>query len=488
MATTIKNMARTTIMGTFWTYAAHYSGKLMVFFSTIVLARLLVQEDFGVAGYALVVINFLDVISDLGIGSALIYYPEEGETKNTAFWLGLIISLVLFTVTWLIAPWIGEFFKDSRSVPVTQVLALTFPISAIGNVHRVLLLKGLAFRRKFLPDFSKAMSKGVISIALAASGFGAWSLIWGQLGGTLISVIAYWLALEWRPSFRFSLRPARFLLPYGLNIVSVNIISVFIVNSDYLFIGRYLGATALGVYTLAFRIPELLIMQFCNVITRVIFPVYATMRDEPDGLSRGFLTATRYISMITVPIGLGLALIAEPFVLTAFTDKWIAAIPVMRAIAIYAMITSFDYSAGDIYKAQGRPSVLTKLGILRAMILLPSLWWVVTQIGTLTAVAWTQAGITFFTTMLNLFVASRLLKTPFKEVLGALQPAILGGAMMSLGVGSLLLLIPTLPPLAQLLLSLIVGMITYAATLWWLQRDVVMVASQTLRAAFVRGS
>jgi hypothetical protein len=122
------------------------------------------------------------------------------------------------------------------------------------------------------------------------------------------------------------------------------------------------------------------------------------------------------------------------------------------------------------------------------MILLPSLWWVVTQIGTLTAVAWTQAGITFFTTMLNLFVASRLLKTPFKEVLGALQPAILGGAMMSLGVGSLLLLIPTLPPLAQLLLSLIVGMITYAATLWWLQRDVVMVASQTLRAAFVRGS
>ncbi|MGB0387046.1 MAG: lipopolysaccharide biosynthesis protein [Ardenticatenaceae bacterium] len=479
-----KNLARTTVLGTLWTYAAHYSGKLMVFVSTIILARLLLQEDFGVAGYALVVINFLDVLNDLGIGSALIYYPEERETSDTAFWLGFAVSLTLLAACWLMAPLVGDFFNDPRAVPVVRVLALTFPLSAFGNVHRMLLLKGLAFRRKFIPDVSKALSKGLISIALAASGFGAWSLIWGQIGGTLIAVIALWWVLPWRPRFHFAPDKARLLLSYGLNIVAVNIVAVLILNVDYLFIGRALGAGPLGIYTLAFRIPELVIMQFCNVITRVMFPVYAKMRSESQSLSRGFLTITRYISLITIPLGLGMALVAEPFVLTVFTEKWLDAIPVMRAISIYALFTSLYYSAGDIYKVQGQPSVLTKLGILNLIILVPALWGSTFVSGSIVAIAWTQAAVTFFMMGIRLFVACRMLDTPFKMVLSALQAGAVGGAIMSLAVSGILLISPSLPPLAQLILAVLVGGSAYVAALWWLQRDVVMMASQTLRSAF----
>ena len=476
------NFARTAVSGTLWTYAAHYSGKLMVFFSTIILARLLVQEDFGVAGYALVVINFLDVLNDLGIGLALIYYQEEAETTDTAFWLGLAVSFTLLTTCWLMAPFVGTFFNDDRAIAVTRVLALTFPISALGNVHRMLLLKGLAFRRKFIPDVSKALSKGLLSIGLAASGFGAWSLIWGQIGGTAIAVIALWWVLPWRPTFRFSTRSARLLLSYGLNIVAVNVVAVLILNVDYLFIGRSLGAGALGVYTLAFRIPELLIMQFCNVVTKVIFPVYAKMRNESKSLRGGFLTATRYISIITIPLGVGMALVAEPFVLTFFTEKWLEAIPVMRAISIYALLTSLYYSAGDIYKAQGRPSVLTKLGILNVIILLPALWGAISIWDTIVAIAWTQALVTFFMSFLRLFVASRMLDTPFSMVLSALQPGVLGGAIMSLPVWGILLISSNAPPLAQLVLAVTIGAATYVATLWWLESDVVMLPYKTVRS------
>jgi len=477
------NFARTTILGTLWTYAAHYSGKLMVFFSTIILARLLIQEDFGVAGYALVVINFLDVLNDLGIGSALIYHKEEAETTDTAFWLGIMVSLALLLICWVMAPFVGEFFNDDRSIAVTRILALTFPLSALGNVHRMLLLKGLAFRRKFIPDVSKALSKGLLSIVLAASGFGAWSLIWGQIGGTAIAVVALWWVLPWRPTFRFSMRSARLLLSYGLNIVAVNIIAVLILNVDYLFIGRFLGAAALGVYTLAFRIPELLIIQFCNVVTRVIFPVYAKMRNEPESLRNGFLGATRYIALITIPIGLGMALVAEPFVLTIFTDKWLDAIPVMRAISIYALLTSLYYSAGDIYKAQGRPGILTTLGILNVLLLVPALWGVMSLSKTIVAVAWTQATVTFFMSILRLLVASRMLDTPFREVLNALKPAVVSGLLMSIPVWGTLVLTAAMPPVVQLSLSIMIGIVAYVAALWWMERDFVLMITKTVRSA-----
>jgi O-antigen/teichoic acid export membrane protein len=482
------NLARKTVQGTAWTYASFYGGKLMFFLSTVILARLLIKEDFGVAGYAIIVISSLDVLNGLGIGPALIYHREHPEAPNTAFWLGMGMGLALFTLTALVvAPLAGDFFNDPRAIEVTRILALTFPLYALANVHETLLRKQLNFQGKFIPEFTRATCKGLFSIILALLGFGYWSLIYGQIGGMAVSVIAYWWMVPWRPSFRFSPELGRALLSYGLSIVGVNILGVVLLNVDYLFVGRFLGAEALGVYTLSFRIPELLILQFCNVIAVVVFPVYAKMRDDPQALSKGFLTTMRYVSMITIPLGLGLALVARPFVLTVFTDKWVEAIPVMQAISIYAMFLSLAYNAGDVYKAQGRPGILTQMALVRAALLLPALFWAVTVPASITAVAWTQAAVAFIAGFANLYMAARLLKTSFHQVLVALAPATTGAALMSLAVMGTQALIHDAPVLIQLLAAVLSGALAYAAALWWLQRDLVIGAGHTLRTAFIRG-
>ncbi|MCA9917792.1 MAG: oligosaccharide flippase family protein [Anaerolineales bacterium] len=204
MTTTTSNFASTTVKGTFWTYASHYGGKFLVFISTIILARLLSQEDFGVVGFALVVISFLDVLSDLGVGPALIYYRDDPEAANTGFWLGLATGLGLFGLTWVVAPFAGTFFNDPRAISITRALGWTFPISALGNVHNSLLHKNLAFKRKFLPDMAKMGSKGIVSIVLALLNFGPWSLVGGQITGAIVLVIAYWLTIPWKPALRFT--------------------------------------------------------------------------------------------------------------------------------------------------------------------------------------------------------------------------------------------------------------------------------------------
>ncbi len=475
------------IRGTFWVYAANYSGKALIFLSTVILARLLTKADYGLAGYALVVIGFLDVLVDLGVGAALIYFPENNHTKNTAFWLNLASAILLFFLTYLLAPLAGEFFNDPRAVPLTRALALTFPISAFGNIQASLLAKHLDFNKKFIPDFVKALSKGIISITLAWAGLGAWSLVWGQVGGTAIAVLAYWMVMPWRPRLAFIPSLAKPLLKYGANIVAVDSLGVTLNNMDYLFVGRVLGAEALGIYTLAFRIPELLVKNFVNLVGNVLFPAYSKLRDDAKALKSAFLLSMRTVTLITVPVALGLIAIARPLILTLFTDKWVEAIPVMPLIAMYTLIRSLTFNIGNLYKAQGRPDILTKLALIKVPILFGGLYWALTVPGTIVAVAWIQVAVALISAGLNLAVASRRLDTPFSEIMKAFQPALAGGFVMLVSVSAVVRILTGMPHLVQLVAGVVVGVLVYGAFMWWLQREFVLRAGTSLRSAFSRG-
>ncbi|GAB4535856.1 MAG: lipopolysaccharide biosynthesis protein [Anaerolineales bacterium] len=479
----VSRLSRATLWGTFWSYASFYSGKIMVFVSTIILARLLSEEDFGVAGYALVVISFLQVMSDLGTGQAVIYHRDHPDAPDTGFWLSIGLGALLFILTWAVAPLVGMFFHNPRAIPVTRVLGVIFPITAIGNMHDVLLRRDLSFGRKFIPDFATAFSKGLGSIGLAFAGLGAWSLIWGQVIGRITGAITLWRIYPWRPRLRFNPGLARALLSYGINLMVVSALGMLIANADYLLIGRYMDAAALGIYTLAFRLPDLLVMQFCYIIGRVIFPVYATLRSEPDALCKGFINTARYVSLITVPLGLGMMLIARPLVLTFFTSKWEAAIEPMRSIAIYALALSLAYNVGDVYKAQGRPQILTYISLGRLAILLPGLWWAVTRMQSIAAVGWTHAVIAILTGIFELSLASRLLHTPLREIIAAILPALTAGAFMSLATQSALLLSAALSPWLQLTLSVLVGGAAYLGILWFTQHQLISDAFGLLVAA-----
>lgn len=478
--------SRAAIHGTAWRYMTYFSGKLLVFVSTVFLARLLTQDDFGVVGYAVTAIAFLDVVSDLGVGPALIYHKEDQRTTTTAFWLNLGIGLTLFLIALVVAPLAGIYFRDPRAVPVIRVLALTFPLKALGDTHDSVLRKRLAFGTIFLPDFLKALSKGGVSILFALLGFNAWSLIIGQLSGTLIASLAFWIVTPWRPTFSFDTGIARSLLGYGLNIVGVDLLAVLLLNLDYLMVGRYLGAAALGVYTLAFRVPDLVILQFARILSSVIFPIYSRMRDVPGSMARGFFLTTRYVSLVTMPLGVGLALVARPFTLAVFTEKWAEAIPVIQAISMYALLLSLFYNAGSAYKAQGRPQVLTQLAIVRLVLLFPLLWWSVQVAGSIVAVGWSQAFVALISGVLSFYVASRLLKLDMKELFIALRPAAIAAMFMAVAVLLALAASRSFTPWPQLIVSVAVGGLTYLSAIWFLQRDVVMDASKKLRSALSR--
>jgi len=471
------------IHGTAWRYISYFSGKFMVFLSTIVLARLLAKADFGVVGYALTAIAFLDVASDLGVVEAIVYYKEDKRTYSTAFWISLGIGIFLFGLSWTLAPLLAIYFRDERVVEINRIIALTFPFTALGSTHEAILRKNLAFNRISIPVFFRALTKGLSSIALAFMGFGAWSLVWGQLSGTLISSIILWVITPWQPTFEFDRGSARTLLNYGVKNISIDFLSMLLLNLDYWLVGRYLGVVALGVYTLSYRMPELLILQFARIVSQVIFPIYTKMRDVPGSLARGFGRATSYVSLVTIPLGIGLALLSRPFTLVFLTEKWEDAIPVIQAISLYAMLLSLMHNANSAYKAQGNFKVMTWLGLTRLALLFPALWWAVTVAGSIVAVGWMHALIALVGVVIGLIVAARMLRLPSSELFTSLWPAVLAGCIMAVALFAVVELTNTLHPVVQLLLAIPAGALVYGVVLWFCSRNMVLDVVRKLQSS-----
>jgi PST family polysaccharide transporter len=362
------------------------------------------------------------------------------------------------------------------------VLAFVFLISSLEDIPKAILTKNLYFKIKFLPDTLQAIFKGVVSIACALAGMGAASLVIGHLTGAVVSVVTYWIVVPWRPKLEMTVQWVRSIFSYGSGLVATNILSYILVNVDYLFIGYYLGAAALGVYTIAFRIPDLLIVQFCSLVGKVIFPALTKLRHDADALKEAFLKTMNYVSLITVPLGLGLMLIAEPFVLTVFTDKWLEAVQVMRAISLYALFLSLAYNASHAYKASGAISVMTSVSTFRAAMLIPALWWASSQIGTIEAVGWFHALFAFIGACINIIVVGRVLKISMGRIFGTLKSAVIAGAGMSGVVSGILYLTSSLPAWMQLIAGVVTGMISYILILLWLQKDVFIETWELLRS------
>jgi PST family polysaccharide transporter len=304
----------------------------------------------------------------------------------------------------------------------------------------------------------------------------------GHIAGALASLITYWVIVPWRPKLDVTKKWIVSILKYGSGIVVTNVLSYVLVNVDYLFVGYYLGAAALGVYTVAFRIPDLLIVQFCSLVGRVLFPVYARMKEDPEALTQAFLTTMNYIALVTVPVALGLMLIAKPFVLTIFTDKWDEAIPVMRAIALYALFLSLVHNVSHLYKARGAISVMTSVSTVRAVILVPALWWASSQVKSIEAVGWTHAVVAFIGGAINLIVAARLMNISLWKIFAALRPSIVAGGFMSLVVWGVLYLTAAFSPWLQLVLGILTGAATYLAALALTQKGIFQETWEFLRS------
>ena len=480
-------LAHRAVQGVVWTYVSFAGSKLLVFISTVVLARLLAPAEFGQVGFALLVISYMDTVGDFGVSSALIYERERPEeAANVAFLISLATGLAWFAACFAGAPLVADFFNDPAVVPVLRVMSLVFIVNALGNTHDAILRRDLDFKKRLVPDFAMAALKGVCSVGLALAGWGVWSLVWGQLIGTAAATVALWLIVPWRPRLRATWARARGMLAYGGQIVSVNVISAIVHDADFVIVGRVLGSAALGLYSLAYRTPEFFITMVIWVIGKVTFPVYSKLRDDPEALSEAFLMTLRYLSLITLPAGLGLAALGGLFVEGFYGGQWVPAVRTLQALAVAGALRSLGSHAGDVYKATGRPGILTKLGLLRAAVIVPAMLWGA-RYG-IFGVAVAQLIVTAGSTLLNLYVAGRVLRLSAWALLAEFKTAALASVLMVAALELLLPLLAGAPRAVGLGAGVLAGACVYASAVWLVGRETIRDARATLLTSLRRAA
>jgi PST family polysaccharide transporter len=457
-------LAGRTARGVFWSYGSFAVSKAAVLLATAVLARLLTPEEFGVVAVATVVVSFLAVIQGLGLGAALIQRRGDiDRASNVVFTLNLILGILLTGVVFVIAPFVADYFREPAATPLLRTLGLTFTLEALGSVHLVRMQRDLQFDRVFIPDAGRSLLKGAVSVALAVAGMGAWSLILGQLAGVVAAVVLSWVMFPWRPRLTIDGPLAKKLISYGLPLFGVSVMWVLAVNLDYVIIGRRLGSEALGIYTLAYRLPELLVVSLMIGVNRVVFPAFSTLQGSRDGLRRGFLMATHYMVLVTFPLSLGLAIVADPIVRVTLGSEWLDAIPVLRVLAIFVLVASMMDADGDVYKAIGRPGLLFKLNLFHIVLLVPALLLGV-QHG-LVGVALAHLAATSITRVVRTIVISRFLEIPISTIAVQWRTAILGSVVLAVMAGAAMYVTAGASSVVQLIAAVLAGAVGYLAVL-----------------------
>jgi PST family polysaccharide transporter len=486
------SLGKQVVQGAKWNYGGFLVSKGLLFVATLILARILSPSEFGLVGMALLVITALDILRDFGIGASLIYRQRDGQAAaNLAFLLSAVIGVMLFVGNWLLAPFVTVFFKTNgpeETATVTglvQVLGFSLLFAGLGSTQDALLQKAIDYRRRMIPEVGRTLIKGVLQVALALAGFGVWSLVWGQVIGEACATILLWTVSSWRPTRLLDRTLLRPMVNYGTQIMMVGGLGWLVADIDYLIIGRFLGDAALGLYTLAFRIPELIIRNLAQAVSNVAFPVAARFQEDKAAMRHAYLTMQHYMLAILAPLGFGLFAVTPSLIHILFQDKWEPAIPVMELLSIYMVLSGISHWPGVVYKAVGRPDILNRLSFLKLVLLVPTLWWAATTYG-IVGVGWGQVAVRVVVILIDMWTVSRFVQISMRANLQAIWPPLAASAIMAAAVRLVFLLDPRESSIPLLAVAIITGGAVYAGALWLLDRPTVSALLDLARGLVAR--
>ncbi|MCX5578587.1 lipopolysaccharide biosynthesis protein [Kaistia terrae] len=420
---------RSVAIGAMWTHGALIAGKLIVLVNTVILARMLLPDDFGLVAISLVILAYMETAASLGSGAAIVWRHDEPEkTAAVALSMGLAGSLLVGGLTFAAAPIFADFFKDGRISEMVRVLSICFLLTSPASIFSSLLQRRMEFRRRAVAEIGKALAKGVVGIGLAAGGLGAWSLVWGHIAGQTFGLALLWWLSGWRPRLSLDRDILRQISRYGSLVALIELLGMATKNIDFLVIGRWFDPSSLGIYVLGFALIDQVVMSVCWAASQALFPAYSRMQRNRDALRRSCRESLAVIAAIALPAAAGIAVVAQPLVLLFFGEKWLPAVPVMQALAFYAMIYALSFNLSDIYKATGRPHILTLIAVANLILAMPILI-VATRWG-IVGVAFGQVLVALTTTILNWIVVWRVVGIGVDILYQAVRAPLVATALM----------------------------------------------------------
>lgn len=462
------NLTKSAAIGIMWSGITQFSLQVFRFVVIIILARLLNPEDFGIVGLAALFIGIINIINDLGLSAAIIQRKDlEKAHLSTSFWASVGIAILLWFFSILISPFVADFFQEGLVRPILIVTSAGLVIGSFCVVHKALLQKKLKFKKIAIAEISGAFVSGIASIFLAFNQFGVWSLVYGQLLANFVMVLIFWRLCSWKPGFNFSYRHFKDLFTFGGNVMGSRLLNYIDSNVDYLVVGKLLGKTSLGYYTIAYQLMTFPLHKISMMVTRVTFPIFSTIQDDNDALRRGYTKTVRYISLITFPLLTGMLAVAPEFIIVVFGEKWAPIILPLQILCLAGALKSIGTTVGSVLLAKGRSDLQFKWNII-TVIVVPIAVVIGAKNYGITGVASAITVMTILLFPIIQTITNRLIDLSMYEYMKAIYPSIIGSLVLLAGVEIFQksVAIYNISDIIMLGSSILIGFIVYLLILW----------------------
>lgn len=443
-----------TVKGMGWSAIENVTRMGVTFVVSIILARLLSPEEYGLIGILTIFIAIFNAIVDSGFTNALIRKQDATDTDySTVFYTNLVLSVVLAATLFLCAKPIAVFFERSELVSLTQVMSSVVVINALALVQRARTTKAIDFKTQTKITFISSIVSGAIGITMAYLGYGVWALVGQQISNQLLSTIFFWIYNKWMPKLIFSWASFREMWAFGSKLLASGLIDTAWKEIYQVVIGKCYSPSTLGLYTRAKQFADLCSSNLTSVVQRVSYPVLSSIQDDRTRLKSAYQRVIKTTMLPTFVLMLGMAACAESMIQVLIGEQWLKCVPMLQIICTYGMLYPLHAINLNMLQVQGRSDLFLKLEIIKKIIATgPLMLGIFMDIYLMLAGSLVTSLISYY---LNAYYSGPLLNYSIKEQIKDILPSFGVAVVMAVPVFAMSFI--QLNPFILLPLQIIVG-------------------------------
>lgn len=421
------------VSGVLWVAAAKVGSQAITWVITIFVVRLLTPQDYGLMGMAGLFTGFLLLFNEIGLGAAIIRNPDiKIDQVSDVRWAILSMNIVLFLMLQAFAPVITWYFREPAVASIVRVLGIGFILNGISSASMYMLSREMAFKKKSRAELIGNLGGGMATLALATTGFGVWSLVVGTLARQAITSVLYCFYAPLKIRWAFSFSNVRQFLNFGMKVTTAKVLWYASSNADFMIVGRMLGKTQLGFYSLAFQFSSAPIDKIVNIVAQVAFPSFSAVQHDEAMLRRYYLKMVGVVAWITFPMFLGLMVVADTGISLLLTPEWKPVVLPLQILCVVSCFRALETMNPPLVVAKDRPGIVVLNNFLQAVVL-PCSFYVGSSYGLKgVAVAWMIAWPPLFAIITRQTL--QLMDLGFGRYLAALKHPIIGSIVMVAGV------------------------------------------------------
>lgn len=464
----ISDLRGKTVRGGAVTAIGQVAKGLLHLTHTVVLARLLEPEDFGIVAMSLAVTGFIVMFRELGLPMATVQVPVLSRQQvNSMFWINLLASILLGLITVATAPLVARLYDDPRLVAVLAFSGACFVVGGMSVQHLALMRRQLRFKAITSLQVAGMVLTTVTAVGLGFLDFGYWSLVISPVAGATFVMLGAWWMSGWTPGLpSFSGAGVGQMLLFGGNLTLANILTYWSKNLDNVLVGWYWGAAPLGLYSKGYGLMLMPAQHLGRPLAGVVIPSLSRLQDDPDRLARFLYRGTHLMAAVMLPVIVALAIFAEPLVSLLLGEKWLTAAHIFQVLAVVSLCQPLINASNWLFLATGRSDRMLKFSVMQTLLI--AIGFAITLPMGIWYVALTHAIVNVGTLIPRLLYAAKGTQVTLGGLWEAVRAPVL--ASMTCGaacVGVVLTRADTMNP-AVALFGVALGAVVYLLTLYLL--------------------